>query len=438
MGIVIPALNEEAHLPLLLGDLGALGLSHRIVVADGGSHDDTRGVAKRGGATVLQAPRGRARQLNAGARALRTPWLLFLHADVRIPPSSLGALEDWISRARPRDFGTFAFSIGEAGGFWRFIEFGQRLREGLTGLAYGDQGLLVSRELFASVGGFPAIPIMEDVEILRSLRRTGRWRKIRAPALTSPRRFQEEGPWRSWVRNTVLISRYLAGTPPEVLAGEYPPRGLREEESLLVFAKAPIPGQVKTRLGARVGPDEAARIYAGLARRVVDQLRGGRFGITVCFSPPEEEAAVRAMLPSREEFRFTPQATGELGERLEAAFREAFRRASRVVVVGTDAPGVDAPLVAEAFSRLRKVELVLGPAEDGGYYLLGLSRPAPQLFHRIPWSTGAVLKETMDRARTMGMEMALLPPLPDIDTLEDWEKHMTTEGLAPREEDLSS
>ncbi len=438
LGIVIPTLNEAEHLPRLLEDLSGLELPTRVVVVDGGSGDATPQVAERAGATVIQGPRGRARQLNAGAGALRTPWLLFLHADVRLPSPSLREMEGWISRAGTSDFGTFSFRIGEAGGFWRFIEFGQRLREGLAGLAYGDQGLLVSRELFRTVGAYPTIPIMEDVEILRRLRNAGRWRKVPAPILTSPRRFKDDGPWRRWIRNTVLISRYLAGTPPERLARAYLPRGLHEEETLLVFAKAPVPGRVKTRLGAEVGHNQAARIYTYLARRVVDRIRGGAYGIRVCYDPPGEREAVRAMLPRHQDLRFLSQHPGQLGERLEWAFREAFRRATRVVVIGTDAPGVDAALVSEAFFRLRQVDLVLGPALDGGYYLLGLSHPAPELFAGIPWSTEKVLERTLERARARGLETALLPPLPDVDTLADWKDHLATEGLAPGGADISS
>jgi rSAM/selenodomain-associated transferase 1 len=125
--------------------------------------------------------------------------------------------------------------------------------------------------------------------------------------------------------------------------------------------------------------------------------------------------------------KLLPQSPGDLGSRLEAAFEAAFQQADRVVVVGTDAPGVDAEVVDEAFRSLKTVDLVLGPASDGGYYLLGLRDPAPELFREIPWSTGEVLEETLSRAKTAGLRWALLPVLRDLDTSKDWEE--MREGL---------
>ena len=110
---------------------------------------------------------------------------------------------------------------------------------------------------------------------------------------------------------------------------------------------------------------------------------------------------------------------GDLGRRLTAAFQEAFREGTHVVVVGTDAPGVRRSVVEDAFQRLEQGDLVLGPATDGGYYLLGLSRPAPELFQDIPWSTDGVLEATRSKGRALGLREETLGILPDIDTLED-------------------
>jgi rSAM/selenodomain-associated transferase 1 len=186
---------------------------------------------------------------------------------------------------------------------------------------------------------------------------------------------------------------------------------------------------VKTRLAAEVGPEEAADIYRSLGRRVVDQLRGGPWRSLVFHDPPGSGGAVEEWL-GPEGLAFRPQAPGELGERLQAAFQEAFREAEEVVVVGTDAPGVNEALVQEAFRRLGREELVLGPATDGGYYLLGLARPAPELFDGVPWSTDAVLEETCRIALREGMIPGFLPALSDVDRLEDWERVQADLGQA--------
>lgn len=431
LGVVIPTLNERDALPPLLEDLRKLTPPIKIVVADGGSTDGTVQAAREGGAVVVEAPRGRGTQMNMGASALDTPWLLFLHADTRIPSRSLRALERWLEGGDRRDFATFSFSIEGDHWFWRFIEFGQRIRERLSGLAYGDQGLLLSGALFREVGGFPEHPLMEDVEILKSLRKAGRWRKIPAPILASPRRYQEEGRWRGWLRNTALISLHLAGVPPERLATLYPTRLGGEAQSLhttgspqqgerilLIFAKEPRPGRVKTRLAAGIGAEEASRVYRWLGRKVVDQLRGGPYRLIVAFDPPDARAEMMDWLGS-EGLEFLPQVPGDLGSRLGAAVRTGFRQGRLVVVAGTDAPDLDSAMADEAFRRLSEVDLVLGPATDGGYYLLGLKSEVADLFQNIPWSTPEVLATTLDRAGAMGLSVATLPALSDVDTAED-------------------
>jgi rSAM/selenodomain-associated transferase 2/rSAM/selenodomain-associated transferase 1 len=421
LGIVIPTLNEEDALPLLLSDLAQLRVPHRIAVVDGGSRDSTQAVARKAGALVLEGPRGRATQMNRGAQLLDTPWLLFLHADSRFPGEAREALEEWLAQASMDQAGHFGFALEGRHWFWRFIELGQGIRERFSGLVYGDQGLVLSRRLFSRVGGYPDLPTMEDVEMVRRLRRSAQLRRIPAFLPTSPRRYEEEGRWRGWLRNVVLISLYKLGVPPGKLASFYAARPSIPSRALLVFAKAPVPGQVKTRLAAETGREEAASIYEWLGRKVLDQVRRGPYRTVVFFDPPEARESVEGWLGA-DDLEFVPQTHGDLGARLDAAFGWAFGETDQVVVVGTDAPDVDSDLVMEAFRSLETADLILGPATDGGYYLLGLKNRAPGLFDAIPWSTASVLAETRARAQSLGLSEALLPTLSDVDTLQDWLK----------------
>jgi rSAM/selenodomain-associated transferase 2 len=222
VGVVIPTLNEAAYLPEILHDISQVGLPHEVVVADGGSHDDTLTVARAAGARVVSAPRGRGLQLNAGAAAVAGEWLCFLHADVRMPQAARTELERAVA-----DTAVLAAVWGlriDAGGFWpRFMELGNVLRDRIGGLPYGDQGLLVRRELFATVGGFPPFPIMEDVALIRLLGRRTHIERLGAPLGVSPRRWLREGPYRTWIRNSLLLSAYLAGASPQRLARWYRP-----------------------------------------------------------------------------------------------------------------------------------------------------------------------------------------------------------------------
>ncbi len=415
LGVVIPTLDEVRFLPGLLDDLSAVDAPHEVVVADGGSADGTRALARERGTRVVEVPRGRATQLNAGARATDAPWLLFLHADVRLPPRTRDALVARLRSPDPERAAYFSFALAGDAWFWRFIEFGQRLRERMYGLAYGDQGLLVSREAFEAVGGYPDQPLMEDVEILRRLGRRLVLERIEEPLVSSPRRYEREGRWYGWLRNTALISLYLAGISPERLVRWYRPEPRR---TLLVFAKAPEPGRVKTRLARTIGEEKAAALYRRVGRQVVDQLRGGPYRTVVCYAPADADDSVRAWLgPHGVVFR--PQGPGDLGARMAEAFDDAFDDADRVCIVGTDAPEVDRAVVREAFRALERADLVLGPARDGGYYLMALRRPVPELFRDVPWSTGDVLDATLERARCLGLDVTLLDERSDIDTADD-------------------
>jgi rSAM/selenodomain-associated transferase 2 len=218
--VVIPALNEAQALPALLGDLRDLALVRPVdvFVVDGGSSDGTGERAAAGGARLLHTSRGRANQLNAGAMAGRGDWLLFLHADSRLGREARGAVVAATETEAAVEAAVFRFAI-DLPGFWRrLIETGQAIREALSGLAYGDQGLLIRRRLFEEVGGYPNLPLMEDVAMIRAVRRRTRITRLPAPLVTSGRRYRHGGVMRTWLRHTALISLYLMGVSPRRLA----------------------------------------------------------------------------------------------------------------------------------------------------------------------------------------------------------------------------
>jgi rSAM/selenodomain-associated transferase 1 len=192
----------------------------------------------------------------------------------------------------------------------------------------------------------------------------------------------------------------------------------RQGAELLVFLKAPRPGRVKTRLAAAVGEAAAAGLYRALAEQVLRATASeGEYERWICFDPPDAGEEIRAWLG---EERLLPQSSGDLGARMAHAFAGAFTRgAARVAVIGSDAPAVSRARVREALDGLGGQDVVLGPARDGGYYLIALDRPRPELFQAVPWSTAAVLAATRERAAALGLRLGLLPLEGDVDTLED-------------------
>lgn len=189
---------------------------------------------------------------------------------------------------------------------------------------------------------------------------------------------------------------------------------------LLVFLKAPRNGVAKTRLARDVGAEEATRIYRWLVERQLQAVPRG-FAVEIVFTPADSEGEMRAWLGHAYSYR--AQADGDLGARLQDAFVSAFRReAGTVIAIGGDCPDLDDTTLREAFRKLARTEVVLGPAIDGGYYLIGLRRMMPRLFEDIPWSSGAVLSTTLARSAEVGLRCELLPVKEDVDDLGSWRR----------------
>lgn len=231
----MPALNEAESIAQLLADLRRLRAGAEIIVVDGGSSDSTCRIARELGARLLSAPPGRGFQLKVGAAAAVAPLLCFLHADVRLAAPALREIER-IARDRPRGAYAFRLAIDHPGFAYRIVEWGANLRSTWGGLPYGDQGLLVRREDYEAAGGYPPVPLMEDVALVRALRRLTPVRTIPAAIRVSARRWERDGVWRRTWANWRLLLAYFWGVPPERLAARYrasgdgrPPAGGRPD-----------------------------------------------------------------------------------------------------------------------------------------------------------------------------------------------------------------
>ncbi|MFQ5704510.1 MAG: TIGR04282 family arsenosugar biosynthesis glycosyltransferase [Gemmatimonadales bacterium] len=185
---------------------------------------------------------------------------------------------------------------------------------------------------------------------------------------------------------------------------------------VLLFAKAPRPGFVKTRLAKDIGPDRAVQLYRRVGAKVVSRV-AARYPLEIWYDPPDALHEMRGWLGNR---CYRPQAAGDLGARLSHAFRVHFEHSDLpAVAIGADAPDVDASTVRAASRALEQAPVVVGPAVDGGYYLLGLNDPCPQLFRGIPWSTPDVLRVTVGICERLHLEVVKLKSLRDLDTADD-------------------
>jgi rSAM/selenodomain-associated transferase 2 len=223
LSIVIPALNEAAGLEATLQALQPLRLRGvELVLADGGSSDSTPTLAQPWVDAVVDAPRGRALQMNAGAARARASVLLFLHADTRLPPLADVLVLQAVQRSdQGACWGRFDVRIEGRPWMLRVVAVLMNLRSRASGIATGDQAIFITRGAFERVGGFPEQPLMEDIEISRRLKRLGRPACLRARVCTSGRRWEQRGVWRTIVLMWRLRWRYWRGESPARLAEAY-------------------------------------------------------------------------------------------------------------------------------------------------------------------------------------------------------------------------
>ncbi|MBC7438254.1 MAG: TIGR04283 family arsenosugar biosynthesis glycosyltransferase [Bdellovibrionales bacterium] len=446
--IVIPVLNEGASLAQRLHALRPLReRGAEVVVVDSGSTDSTWAVAMAFADRVLLAPRGRGLQMNAGARGSTADVLLFLHADTSLPQDA----DHLIAAAMQQGYrwGRFNVRIAGAHPMLRVVAGMMNLRSRVTGIATGDQAIFVTRELFETLRGFAPIPLMEDVELSTRLRRLSAPACLRGQVTTSGRRWETHGLWRTIALMWRLRGAYFFGASPQALARRY---GYAESPSqppafvVAVMARAPVAGQAKTRLAPLLGAAGAARAQRRFTRNALATARAAVGAAVAPVAQALQQAAPDAptlwCAPDTSHVFFRalerhgmavcrPQADGDLGARMLQVMTTHLAQQPEfpVLLIGTDCPLLAPAHLHAAALALREHDVVMIPAEDGGYALIGMRRAVPEAFEGIAWSTPQVLAQTRDRLRAAGASWHELPALWDVDEPADWERLQALYGL---------
>ena len=229
LSVIIPTLNAEKTLPRVLTALipaAVHGLVKEVIVVDGGSTDATSDIVEAAGGKFITAPRGRGTQLQAGAKVAKGNWLMFLHADTLLEQGWDVEVEKFFEHVAAGRFrgheiaAAFKFALDDFSGSARFLERAVALRCAVLKLPYGDQGLIVNKQLYDRVGGFRPIPLMEDVDLVR---RIGRRRMVllRSRAVTGSDRYLKDGYIARMARNALCITLYYLRVPPRVIARIY-------------------------------------------------------------------------------------------------------------------------------------------------------------------------------------------------------------------------
>ena len=219
--MIIPAIDEARVIGVAVQSAVDAG-ADEVILVDGGSHDGTPEFAKKNGARVLTAAPGRASQQNAGAQVAVGDVLLFLHADCRLPEAGLAEIRHQLTAENSCVGGYFRQRIDDAAGIYRWIEFGNLLRAKTLKWAYGDQAMFVRTSIFQRIGGFPDMVLMEDLFIMKRLKRQGPLICISTPLLVSARRWKNHGSIRQTLCNWTMLLAVHLGVSPSVLARFYP------------------------------------------------------------------------------------------------------------------------------------------------------------------------------------------------------------------------
>lgn len=225
--VVIPTYNEGAYIQAALDSVKAQSPPWEIIVADAASTDETCQIASSC-ANVVQVARGRARQMNAGAHVAEGKLLVFLHADSRLPPGALDHLRQLFYQSS-LEAGIFTLKFDPTG-FWPNL-YAACARLPWHRLCFGDRGIFIRRDVFESLGGFPEVPIFEDLQLVKQLHRRNSFRYVQMPVTTAFRRFEQYGHLRQQCRNLRLWLQYHMGTPPEKLAPLYPCETLTKQSA---------------------------------------------------------------------------------------------------------------------------------------------------------------------------------------------------------------
>ncbi|WP_302173054.1 TIGR04283 family arsenosugar biosynthesis glycosyltransferase [uncultured Hydrogenophaga sp.] len=391
LSIVVPVLDEAAHLVSRLQALAPLRQrGAEVIVVDGGSQDATPEVAKAWADAVLRAPRGRAAQMNAGAEVARRRVLLFLHADTTLPPQADQAIAQ--AMAAGARWGRFDVRIEGRHPLLPMVAALMNLRSRWSGLATGDQALFVERCLFRAAGGFAALPLMEDLDLSRRLRRIAPPACLREQVQTAGRRWDRYGLWRTIWLMWRLRAAWALGADPAELARRYGYRP-RAGAAVAVLADAPVDAG-------------AVRAQRALLRHAIATVRAAAIGPLTLWCAPDETHRHFQAWRRMHGVVLQPQTGSDRGQRMAAAVQHHFAaRAAPLILLGPEDPALTPEHLQAVADALQSHGAALWSADDGSSVLLGLRAPVPGMFEGVAWGTRAGAQLVRERLHTAGVSL---------------------------------
>ena len=416
--------QEEDRINATIRSLREIKKNHplEIIVVDAKSSGSTVGAIDDPAVIRLTSEKGRAWQMNKGAAAASGDILLFLHADTTLPENGFAKITE-VMESGQYVAGAFNFATESKNLFLKHIYYTSYLRSKISRIPYGDQAIFIRRDYFQKIDGFPEIPIMEDVALMKKIKKNrDKIHILKDKVKTSTRRYEEEGFIYGWLRNHRVRILYFLGVPPERLLKYYPDTRRKKQirPGLVLFLKYPQEGKVKTRLSTDLGETLTFQLYECFIRDMLDKLEPLAYDLHLFIAPPGKVAAMKQWL--ERDLPVHPQQGRDLGERMKQAFKKMFQGGyESCVLMGSDLPDLPANVPAEAFESLKTSGAVIAPAADGGYYLLGFQRRhfGDAVFQNIEWSTERVFQQTLTILKQKKIPVKILPRWWDVDNVKE-------------------
>jgi len=394
--------------------------------------------------TVIEAPRGRGSQIAAGIEQTESDRVLVLHADTRLPHGAFDLMDRVLLK---RKAGAFFFRLDTRSPILVFSTFNANIRSLITRVPFGDQAHFFLKDALVATGGFPALPLFEDVSFMERLRLRGI--KIGfAPGrvITSDRRYRERGYWRTTLRNWSLQIGWKRGISAEELAARYRGGATRKviseasfresRAALIIFHRALRPGKVKTRLAHKLGDDNTLALYRAFLQDIERTALSTECDVIPFVDSRDDMRAVDAR--AVDGLLFWPGAVlqegSNLGERMANAIELVIGRGyEKVILIGSDLPHLPPGTIAKAIDVLSGnagTDIVFGPATDGGYYLVGTnaSKFDRRAFGLSAWSHENVLEQSVSLCRGIGVGVGLCGKLTDFDEVGDIDRWYRSPG----------
>lgn len=415
--VIIPTLDEEYSIGRTIEAAMKSMPGAEIIIADGGSTDRTLEICLRENVRVVRSKRGRGIQLHEGAKAAGGELLCFLHADTYLPDNARKLLDDFFDDDRNK---ICRFRLGYDIEHRLLNNYSKLSRFDFPFTRFGDMGITVRKEFYFAIGGFRDWNFMEDVDFLRKASSKSKVRVLPAYVTSSARAYLKYGFARKQLVNALMLTKYFMGFRKYIERNEYYTRKVKTRRaSIIVFVRYPTEGKVKTRLAAALGNRAAKEVYGIVSKRVLSEvIRIGKAYRYAFYSDLNEKEQIREWLGGK--FLLAHQEGKLLGERMLNAFIKVFSHgAKKAVIIGSDIPDLTGKLIEETIAKLDGCDVVIGPAKDGGYYLLGMKTIYPSLFEGIEFGTSTVLSQTCAALDRLGLRYSMLRELHDIDTEED-------------------